>query len=145
MVYSHRHTSVTTISGIACLMARMACCTIPSEAKFSRPIGSFSAGRPNKITAGMPRLAACSASRTASVTDNWDTPGIEPIGVRPLPCLTKSGYMKSRAFNSTSRNIPRKAGVARNLRGRTAISVWYFVINSTSFNIIFRLSFGLLV
>ena len=43
-------------------LARVACCTMPSVAKFSRPTGSLDSGMPNRITAGIPNLAIDSIS-----------------------------------------------------------------------------------
>src|SRR2546425_3680634 len=55
LVYWHRHTSVrTSRSGTTSFTARTACCTMPSSAYASEPRGSFSAGKPNNSTPGIP-------------------------------------------------------------------------------------------
>ena len=74
------------------LMARVACCTIPSSAYASDPRGSLSSGIPKSSTAGMPMLAASLASLTTSSTESRYWPGIGAIGWRsPRPCTTNSG------------------------------------------------------
>ena len=54
-----------------------------AHATTTEPSGSFSAGIPNRITAGMPSALAAPASATASVTESRSMPGIVQIGSRP--------------------------------------------------------------
>ena len=62
-VYSHRHTSViTSRSGWASLIARVASCTTPSSSQAPEPSSSLSAGMPNSSTAGMPSARRSPAS-----------------------------------------------------------------------------------
>ena len=88
LVYSHRHTSViTSRSGCAALIARVASWTTPSSSQAPEPCASLAAGRPNSSTAGMPSAAASPASSTAWSIERWSMPGMVGIGVRlSLPC-----------------------------------------------------------
>src|SRR5947209_10821337 len=62
-VYSHRQTSPTMISsGISRLIARAACCTIPSSDHAPVATSSFVSGNPKRTTAGTPRERASPAS-----------------------------------------------------------------------------------
>ena len=71
-VYSHRQTSVTTSSpGTSRLIARTAACTGASGSYAAEPTASFSSGRPNSSTPGMPVGLVAGASLTASSTDSW--------------------------------------------------------------------------
>jgi hypothetical protein len=92
-VYSQRQTSVMTrSSGSARLRARIASCTGASGSEASDPLSSLVSGRPNRITAPMPSARAAVASRTASSTESWNTPGIELTSSRtPSPPRTNSG------------------------------------------------------
>ena len=66
-VYSHRHRSqITSRSGCAALIARVASCTIPSSSHAPEPSSSLLAGRPKSSTAGIPSAAAAPASSTAA-------------------------------------------------------------------------------
>ena len=59
LVYSHRHRSViTSRSGWASLIARVASWTTPSSSQAPEPSSSLAAGSPNRSTAGIPSWAA---------------------------------------------------------------------------------------
>ena len=92
-IYSHRHTSPMIISlETSRLIARAACCTIPSSAHAPVANSSFFSGSPNKIIAGTPSECACRASFTASSTERLKTPGIERTSLRtPSPGQTNMG------------------------------------------------------
>ena len=80
-VYSHRHTSVSTSKpGTPRLIARTAVCTGARGSDDFEPIASLCSGRPKSRTPAMPSCFAAAASCTASSTDSWKMPGIEPIG-----------------------------------------------------------------
>ena len=93
LVYSHRHRSaITSRSGCAALMARVASWMMPSSSHAPVPCSSLAAGRPNSSTAGMPSPCAIPASSTAWSMLRWSIPGIVGIGVRPLaPATTNIG------------------------------------------------------
>ena len=89
LVYSHRHRSViTSRSGWAALIARVASWITPSSSHAPEPCSSLSAGSPNSSTPGMPSSAAMPASSTAPSIERWSTPGIDAIGVRRSPPAT---------------------------------------------------------
>ena len=89
LVYSHRQTSVnTSSSGCAALIARVASWITPSSSQAPEPCSSFSAGRPNSSTPGIPSAAAAPASSTAPSIERWSIPGSEAIGVRRSPPAT---------------------------------------------------------
>jgi hypothetical protein len=78
--------AMTTRSGRADLMARMACCTIPSSEKFSLPTASLTAGTPKSMSDGIASPAASRASATAWSTESWATPGMDVMARRtPSP------------------------------------------------------------
>ena len=89
LVYSHRHRSViTSRSGCAALIARVASWITPSSSHAPEPCSSLSAGRPNSSTAGIPSAAAAPASSTAPSIERWSMPGSDGIGVRRAPPAT---------------------------------------------------------
>jgi hypothetical protein len=92
-IYSQRHTSPIKISpGTSRLIARTACCTIPSSAHAPVATSSLLSGNPNRITAGTPSECTSCASFTASSTDKLNTPGIDRISFRtPSPPHTNIG------------------------------------------------------
>ena len=122
LVYSQRQRSViTSRSGCAVLIARVASWMTPSSSHAPEPSSSLDAGSPNSSTAGMPSAYASPASRTAASIERWSTPGIEGIGVRPLlPWTTNIGYTRCRAASSVSRTRSRMPVVARRRRRRVA-------------------------
>ena len=82
-VYSQKHISeMTSRSGTASLIARIACGTMPSGLVLSLPVASLAAGMPNRITAGMPSAAISRASAASLSTVNCATPGMDLIGTR---------------------------------------------------------------
>ncbi len=93
LVYSHRHRSqMTSRSGWASLIARVASWTIPSSSQAPEPSSSLAAGSPNRSTAGMPSAAASPASSTAWAIERWSIPGISAIGSRrSMPWATNIG------------------------------------------------------
>ena len=73
-------------------MARTARGTGPCGSHAADPSASFDAGSPNSRTAPTPSARAAAASRTASSTDSWNTPGIDDTARRtPVPSQTNSG------------------------------------------------------
>ncbi len=69
-VYSQKHMSeMTTRSGAASLMVRIARGMMPLSLKFSLPCASLLSGMPNRITAGM-RIAATSRTSSRSVSSD---------------------------------------------------------------------------
>ena len=119
-VYSHRQTSqITHRSGSASFSVRTASCTMPSDAYASLPRSSFEAGSPNSSTAGTPSSRSSRASPASWSSDRWYCPGIDAISSRtPLPCVTNSGYTKSRGSSRVSATRFRSAGVLRRRRKR---------------------------
>ncbi len=93
LVYSHRQRSaITSRSGYAALIARVASWMTPSSSHAPLPCSSLAAGRPNSSTAGMPSSAAMPASSTAPSMLRWSIPGIDAIGVRrSAPATTNIG------------------------------------------------------
>jgi hypothetical protein len=92
-MYSHRQTSVmTTSSGSASLIARVASCTTPSSSYAPEACSSLCAGMPNSSTAGTPRSCTAAASSTACEIDSRSIPGIASIGFRTsVPSSTNIG------------------------------------------------------
>ena len=92
-MYSHKQTSpIRMASGTSRLMARAACCTMPSFAQAPVAISSFFSGSPNRITDNTPSEWASRTSFTASSTDRLNTPGMERTSFRtPVPGQTNSG------------------------------------------------------
>ena len=74
---------MTSRSGCAALIARVASWTTPSSSQAPEPSSSFTAGSPNSITAGIPSAAASPASSAAAEIERWSMPGRLAIGVRP--------------------------------------------------------------
>src|SRR5581483_5985682 len=119
-MYSHKQTSpMTTRSGNSLLIARDACCTIPSSAQAPVATSSLLSGRPNRMMAGTPSECASRASLTASSTDRLYTPGMERTSLRtPSPGHTNMGYTSPSGDNCVSRTMDRKASVRRNRLSR---------------------------
>src|SRR5437588_11794680 len=92
-VYSHNQTAPTTTnSRISRLIARAACCTIPSSDQAPVAISSFVSGNPNRMAAGTPRECASRASFIASSIEKLNTPGMERTSFRtPSPGQTNRG------------------------------------------------------
>ena len=83
---------MTTRSGWASLIARVASWTTPSSSQAPEPCSSFSAGRPNSSTAGIPSECASPASSTAWAIESRSMPGMASIGVRlSVPSWTNIG------------------------------------------------------
>ena len=122
LVYSHRQRSVmTSRSGWAALIARVASWTTPSSSHAPEPCSSLSAGRPNSSTPGMPSSAAIPASSTAPSIERWSTPGSDGIGVRRSPpATTNIGRIRWETDSSVSRTRPRRRPVRRSRRSRVA-------------------------
>ena len=122
VVYSQKQAStISTSSGTASFIARSARWTTPSACQASLPTSSFFSGRPNRMTAGMPRRATSSASRAASSAERWNCPGRDGIGLRmPRPGRTNSGNTRSSAARVVSRTRRRMAGLRRSRRGRVS-------------------------
>src|SRR2546428_3198019 len=120
-VYWHRRTSdITTRSGAALLIARTASGTTPRSSYAPCPSGSFSAGSPKRITAGIPSAASSSASDAASSIVRREIPGMEGIaGSVPESSRTKSGCTRRSASTDVSRTRARIAAVLLSRRGRT--------------------------
>ena len=79
---------MTSRSGWAALIARVASWITPSSSHAPEPCSSLCDGRPNSSTPGMPSAAASPASSTAPSIERWSMPGIVGIGVRRSPPAT---------------------------------------------------------
>src|SRR4051812_8852844 len=120
LVYSHRHRSaMTSRSGWAALIARVASCTAPSSSHAPEPSSSFAAGMPDNSPGGWPAPRAAPASATTSASDRRSTPGMAAIGARPSrPSSTNRGRTKSDGSSRVSRTRSRRTGVRRSRRRR---------------------------
>ena len=120
LVYSQRHRSaMTSRSGWASLIARVASWTTPSSSQAPEPSSSLAAGMPNSSTPGSPSAAASPASATAWEIDSRSTPGIACTGARPSrPSSTNSGSTRALASRRVSRTRSRSTGVRRSRRRR---------------------------
>ena len=79
---------MTSRSGWAALIARVASWITPSSSHAPEPSSSLLAGSPNSSTAGMPSACAMPASSTAPSIETWSMPGSSAIGVRLGPAAT---------------------------------------------------------
>jgi len=114
--------AMTSISGTALLMARIARCTTPSGSALLDPIASLRAGMPKSSTAGMP--SACSARVSADyiVDVKREMPGIDAIGpASPARSTTKSGCTRWSTVSACSRTSARNDGVRRRRRMRIGV------------------------
>jgi hypothetical protein len=106
-----------------CLMARRPCCTIPFSSHAPVPCSSLVSGRPKRSRPPIPRLAASSASRTASSTERLKTPGMEPMGgERPRRDRERAGRSGRRArewFRAPASAAARAAQAAHPRFGKT--------------------------
>ena len=108
---------MTTVFGLAALIARTARQTGPSGSADEVPTASFSSGIPNRITERTPSEASDFASTAASSADTRSTPGMDNTGWRtPAPGTTKSGAMKSEGASDVSRTIVRRLSERRSRR-----------------------------
>ena len=113
-VYSHRHTSViTSSSGSASLIARVAICTMPSSSHAPEPSPSLWSGMPNSRTAGMPACSSSPASSTSAEIDSRSTPGIASIG-----CATIEAGLDEQRRHEVARMQARFADEVAQDRGR---------------------------
>ena len=84
LVYSQRQRSaMTSRSGCAALIARVASWTMPSSSHAPEPCSSLSAGQAEQQHGGDASAAASPASSTAPSIERWSMPGSEGIGVAP--------------------------------------------------------------
>ncbi len=112
---------MTSSSGWASLIARVASCTTPSSSHAPEPSSSLWSGSPNSSTAGTPSAASSPASSTAAPIDRRCTPGIEPIGSRASrPSVMNSGATSRAGLSSVSRTRSRSGIRWRSRR----IRVW---------------------
>ena len=116
LVYSHRHRSViTSRSGWASLIARVASWTMPSSSQAPEPSSSLAAGRPNSSTAGNPELATPRRPRRPrgrSTAGRRRASRRSARGGRSRARRT-SGRRSQPARGCVSRTRPRSARVAR--------------------------------
>ena len=117
-VYSQRQTSVmTTVFGLASLIALTARQTGPFGSALEVPTASLVSGMPKRITDLTPRPKSSRASLAVRSGDVRSMPGIDGTGCRtPLPGTTKRGAMKSDGARVVSRTISRSESVRRRRR-----------------------------
>ena len=110
VVYSHRQRSqITSRSGCAALIARVASWTIPSSSQAPEPSSSLAAGRPNSSTAGMPSAAASPASSTAAPIERWSMPGMLAIGDSPVDAVAHEHRVHEVATRTARSPAPGRA------------------------------------
>ena len=111
---------MTSRSGCAALIARVASWTAPSSSHAPEPTSSFSAGIPKSRTAGTPSAAASPGLLHGRRQGQAARPRASPgSAARPSrPSSTKSGRTRSAASSRVSRTRSRRTGVRRRRRRR---------------------------